>query len=177
MNPEAKLRHLESPRKRPSPALSADDALLSDLVKDLRSRRVFSPSVMERKLGSEFGCGVSEDDAKMAKNGGLESRFSCENGSVCEKKDVEIEGSGKVDLGFGCEAQKLGNGIGDSKMVEGLSEQFVRTTPPGVGEKFGNSLKMGSDSKTKVVRSSDLVICESFHLWFTDFKCFMSCVL
>ena len=159
--------------------------LLNDLVKDLRSRRVFSPSselskeISDQKLGAKFGYDESEDDdAKKAKNEGFESSFSCQNGNTDEKKATENEENGKVDLGFEYKAQKFDDASGDSKIIKGLNEHFVRTTPPGakmsidsgVGEKCGNGMessvekstngstqKIESDSKTKVVRPSDLI--------------------
>ncbi|PON95510.1 hypothetical protein TorRG33x02_086560 [Trema orientale] len=159
-SPEAILRLPESPRKRPrprfpDPAVPGKDVLLNDVVKDLRSRRVFSPSselskeIIGRKLGAEFGCDESEDDAKAAKKEGLESGFSCQNGNIDEKKATKSEQNGEVDQGFECEAQKFKNGSRGSEMIEGLTEEPVRTAPPdaktsadsGVGEKFGNGVE------------------------------------
>ncbi|PON55706.1 hypothetical protein PanWU01x14_186580 [Parasponia andersonii] len=173
-SPEATLRLPESPRKRPrprfpDPAISGVDVLLNDGVKDLRSRRVFSPSselskeIIGRKLGAEFDCDESEDDARTAKKEGLES--------IDEKNATESEQNGEVDQGFECEAQKFKNGSRGSEMIEGLNGEPVRTAPhdakmsadSGVGEKFGNgvegfvenpsngnSQRIESDSKTKV---------------------------
>ena len=59
--------------------------ILSDLVKDLRSRRVFSPS----SVLSKFGC-VDSNDAKSLKSEGLKN--------VDEKKFDEPKGDSDVEV-------------------------------------------------------------------------------
>ncbi|XP_062109263.1 uncharacterized protein LOC133819900 [Humulus lupulus] len=79
-NPEPKL-------KRPRSAISDEgNVILNDLVKDLRSRRVFSPS----SVLSEYGCVDSNDDAKSSKNEDLKN--------VDEKKFDELKEDSNVEV-------------------------------------------------------------------------------
>ena len=151
--PDAKIRRLEPSRSRFS---GRNDVLCRDLVKDLRSHRIFSPSselykeLSHQKLGFEFGFDDSEDDSKAAKS----EDISCKGRSIGEQ-------TGKVDLGFPISA--MTEVLDEKCAAKTRSPEGEVSADPRITENCGNGIgkpskgnpqtKIDSDSKTKPVRS------------------------
>ncbi|KAH7521553.1 uncharacterized protein LOC107422326 isoform X1 [Ziziphus jujuba] len=118
------IRRRYSSRK-PNPGCSdGDDVILHAPIKDLRSRRVFSPN-SESSMNSGDREFEGEDDGNALKNGGSKKfgdGFSSNGQNVDGKEVAESEGTEKMDLGFMPEAQNL-------KPIVNSTEKWTQTTP------------------------------------------------
>ncbi|XP_030507429.2 uncharacterized protein LOC115722370 [Cannabis sativa] len=158
--------------KRPRSALSddCDDVILKDLVKDLRSRRVFSPNsvIIGRKLEAEFDCEfLDEGDLKKVKNAEVVRITSVVEEKIANGSSEIIGSDLKTNVGDSNTEAAPENGLvkplngnsqnidSDSKTKMGdLNTEVVRTTSLENGlEKpiNGNSQIIHSDLKTKVI--------------------------
>lgn len=122
MNRGFEIRSSESLCKRPRSGnpnpetLNDDDVFLNTLIKDLRTRRVFSPksepskNATDQEFGAELDCKGAEDDGKASKKGRTErfgDGFSFNVRNMDEKKGTESEITEKINLGFLSETQFL----------------------------------------------------------------------
>ncbi|XP_050375067.1 uncharacterized protein LOC126792657 isoform X2 [Argentina anserina] len=149
------LTGFNSDRKRPRPTYSSDGDDLHSLIKDLRVKRVFSPTykppenlIADTKSRAGFCLAQPEFNPKETKSNPAEicgNRFDC---SAPDLDDSKIKEPEKLGLGFLAQAPistvDLGGGSGSDP-------DSTQTSPP---EAKRNGVEIKIDSETKPVLKS-----------------------
>ncbi|XP_008222777.1 PREDICTED: uncharacterized protein LOC103322628 [Prunus mume] len=142
---------------------------LHSLIKDLRVKRVFSPTskVLENltdhhKFGAEFSSYEQENGPKTVKNGGVESSGNGFSRSGPDVDDLESKGTERLDMGFVSKARRTDYLSLKSPVREGIrgissdaeqrsgdaNQDCVQKSSADVKE---NGVRLNFENKTKLV--------------------------